>query len=199
MKSILISIKPRHCVNILNGDKKIEVRTTATKEWKDYLSGKTDVMPEPIECFIYCTKQTARYYIKNKIYNSMINGKVIAKFTLNKVEKITIGEDRRGSLFGSCHYGYHTESLSPNDLMEQSCLDVKELIDYLGKKTGYAWHISNLEIFDKPKELSEFYKVGVKEEYEHIMSIDERQAKPYIDEFYRLTKAPQSYMFIEVK
>ena len=49
MKSILISIKPRHCVNILNGDKKIEVRTTATKEWKDYLSGKTDVMPEPIE------------------------------------------------------------------------------------------------------------------------------------------------------
>lgn len=180
MKSILISIKPRHCVNILNGDKKIEVRTTATKEWKDYLSGKTDVMPEPIECLIYCTKQTAKYYIKNKIYNSMINGKVIAKFTLKKVEEIVCRP-----ICGE--WESYTETLGYSEIAQASCLKNKEIVHYLKGNNGYAWHISNLEIFDKPKELSEFKKRNG--------CIDFQGYVKYLYE--PLTKAPQSWQFVE--
>ena len=35
-------------------------------------------------------------------------------------------------------------------------------------------------------------------EEKRLMSIDKRQAKPYIDEFYKLTKAPQSFCYVEI-
>ena len=35
---------------------------------------------------------------------------------------------------------------------------MQELIDYAGSKEHiFGWHISDLKIYDKPKELSEFY------------------------------------------
>ena len=40
-------------------------------------------------------------------------------------------------------------------LSEQKLTD-KEIEDYLGNKDGYGLHISDLKIYDKPKELSEF-------------------------------------------
>lgn len=182
MKSILISIKPRHCANILNGHKKIEVRTTTTKEWKNYLSGKTDVLPEPIECLIYCTKQTARYYIKNKIYNSMINGKIIAKFTLKKVERILpfiVRETKLGSAY----------ELTEEKIMmcQKAQLTYDEYNAYLKCKVGYAWYIDDLEIFKLPKELSEF---------EHYNLTEKSYRRfPYCD--FNLTKAPQSWCYVE--
>ena len=33
----------------------------------------------------------------------------------------------------------------------------KEFCDYLGEKVGYGWHISDLKIYDQPKELNEFW------------------------------------------
>ena len=33
----------------------------------------------------------------------------------------------------------------------------KEIDDYLNGEKGYGWHISDLVIYDKPKELSEFF------------------------------------------
>lgn len=38
------------------------------------------------------------------------------------------------------------------------CLSYEELETYLGKFVGYGWHISDLKIYDKPKELGEFRK-----------------------------------------
>ena len=147
-KAILISIKPKYVAKILNGEKTIEIRKTMPK---------CDL---PIDVYIYCTKQNAKHYIKNKIYNSMINGKVVAKFTLNKVEEIT-NRYCKGMLIDSCLTNY-------------------ELNEYLGNNIGYAWHISNLGIFDKPKELSEFGQYG----YEWFIPIE---------------KAPQSWCYVEVE
>ena len=173
IKAIMISIKPKWVVKILNGEKTIEIRKTLPK---------CDL---PIDVYIYCTKSKYFGYISKRYI-----GKVVAKFTLRKVD--TIKEEGKGIEW--CYVGTD---------FDKTCLDFCELDTYLNAKKngvcGYGWHISNLEIFDKPKELSEFYKVGAKEEYEHIMSIDKRQAKPYIDEFYRLIKAPQSWCYIEVR
>ena len=109
MKEVgVISIKPRHVCNILNGDKTLEIRTTCPKKWKDYIYGKTNEVPEPMDFYIYCTNRDkyytntltklkdGRYYIiKNPddclakiddIDRAGLTGMVLAKFTLKKVE-----------------------------------------------------------------------------------------------------------------
>ena len=82
----------------------------------------------------------------------------------------------------------------------KSCLTEDELFDYLfvnepyneDMKKGYAIHISDLEIFDKPKELSEF------KHYKKFVSYDYTYTKKYVDwELRPLTKAPQSWQYIE--
>ena len=40
---------------------------------------------------------------------------------------------------------------------KQACLTREEIVNYL-KGTGYGWHISDLLIYDQPRELSEFQR-----------------------------------------
>lgn len=201
MKSLLIAIKPKWCAKIMNGDKTIEIRKQFPKDYVGWV-------------YIYCTKGellqrhwqkvdrigkfiTYGRKVKEKDYDSphTLNGKVVAKFTLNKVEEIPA---RRFSVYT---YPY-TETLDDYELLTKSCLTTKELDDYLGyDKNGYAIHISNLKIFDKPKELSEFkIKRKINEcsgckyldtnTYDHCIKCEE--TKP-------LTKAPQNMIYIEVE
>ena len=39
------------------------------------------------------------------------------------------------------------------------CLTIEEVKAYLGGNNGYNWHISDLKIYDKAKELGEFVTV----------------------------------------
>ena len=151
MKSILISIKPKWVAKILKREKTIEVRKSKPK---------CDL---PIEVYIYCTKGgQGLWYVKNKTYKGghayvgdsvepVCNGKVVAKFTLREVERL----ERYSSPF-TCETILHTKKVPTRYNMERkTCLTDAELLRYTNGK-GYAWHISDLEIFDKPKELSEF-------------------------------------------
>lgn len=177
MKAILISIKPKWIAKILNGEKTIEIRRTAPK------------CELPIEVCIYCTKGNRylidRLVVSNGKYEAItlndmhnpnqtanitpeskcvLNGKVVAKFTLRKVDTIH-------SLYPDPPYlGYMTNE-DAKELLKRSCLSDAELTCYLGFSNGYSWHISDLEIFDEPKEISEF---GLK-------------------------KAPQSWCYVEEK
>jgi len=181
MKALLISIKPKYVALEINGLKKIEVRNTAPKDWKDYLNGKTKEMPKPIDVYIYCTKGKEESFI----YPGMLispshykaNGKVVAKFTLNKVEMITY--DSTYKLF------------KLNDVLQNSCLEEKELFDYLKGKVGYAWHISDLKILDIPREISEF--CGTKQYFIGCESGTDKTPR-----YAQLTKAPQSWCYVEV-
>lgn len=160
MKSILISVKPKWVAKILNGEKTIEIRKTMPK---------CDL---PIDVYIYCTKGKQGIFKErhngytllnqNKWIQSEMSGKVVAKFTLNKVKKIS---------------RYDTIKTSS---LEQTCLSAEELWNY-AKEFTYFWHISNLVIFDEPKELSEFS--GIKAN----------------GLTYMLEKAPQSWCYVEVE
>ena len=149
MKSILISIKPKYVCDTLNGKKTREIRKTCPH---------CDL---PIKVYIYCTKDKDNLIlndigdivIDNEHYcnvDTYFNGKVVACFTLNKVEEIFtptfLTED-------DDDYSCDIETL-----LKDSCLNEEELINYIGDDNYhfFAWHISNLEIFDTPKELSEF-------------------------------------------
>lgn len=44
----------------------------------------------------------------------------------------------------------------PSDAARPTCLEPVELHQYLGAATGFGWHISNLKIYDTPRELDDF-------------------------------------------
>lgn len=146
MKSILISIKPKWVAKILNGKKTIEVRKTAPK------------CELPIDVYIYCTKTIkpiSDYDWGEFTFDDLPKlGKVVAKFTLRKVERFIQGlnEDEYERLpnFALQDYDYYGLEY----LMEKACLNDEEINEYAPDLSFYAWHISDLEIFDEPKELN---------------------------------------------
>ena len=175
MKSILISVKPKYVADILFERKTIEIRKSMPK---------CDL---PIDVYIYCTKEP--FYI--------FNGKVVAKFTLNKVEEI-----RYANFIGILEKVF-TDTLNEEELLKKSCLTREEIGEYLkisangllgikeGYSGGYAWHIDNLVEFDKPKELRMFepFNNGMPQ----YMFTQEGYG------YRHLTKAPQSWCYVEVE
>ena len=172
-KAILISIRPNWVAKILNGEKTIEIRKTMPK---------CDL---PINVYIYCTKDRKYANLINR--GGFLTGMVVAKFTLNKVEKIN-------SYFEPEQW-YMTRQLCGRKLLEKSCLSFSKLDDYLFGGDGYAWHIENLEIFDKPKELREFNSIKGFTTCEHCL-FDIKTCN--CEHCNSLTRAPQSWCYIEV-
>lgn len=137
MKSVLISIKPKWCELIANGKKTIEVRKTRPK------------CDTPFKCYIYCTKE---FYRKGDGYfQGKYCGKVIGEFVCRNMICIQADIDSQGE-----KHLYNTAFIE-----SRMCLTAEELFNYIydsKRNIGWAWGISDLVIYDKPKELSEFYK-----------------------------------------
>ena len=199
VKAILISIKPKWVAKILNGEKTLEIRKTMPK------------CELPIDVYIYCTKKLSQRFLIKKgeqigikengediiadtniitkyptMFEFNFGGKVVAKFTLNKVEEIEPFEEYN-SLFGLAY------KLTEKGIIncQKAQLTYEEYNHYLKGKRGYAWHIDNLVVFDKPKELNEFYV------YSHSVAGVGLDGKDKTFEILKpLTKAPQSYCFI---
>lgn len=151
MKSVLISIRPKWCEFIASGKKTVEIRKTRPK------------LKTPFKCYIYCTKW-GKNLIRGDIattidYVAMYGGKVIGEFICNNI--LEIGRRGFNNNFGYC---YESLNIFGNEDIEsyitavrKSCLSKNELHEYAKNNSFlYAWHISNLEVYDIPKELSEF-------------------------------------------
>lgn len=202
MKSVLISIQPKWVEKIASGKKTIEVRKSKPK------------LETPFKCYIYCTKDKGKYALHTYInsgygrkefgvignwrsgkevvdvnshlpayrYNAYLaEGKVIGEFVC---EKISSWKDHE----------IHISNLS-----KLSCVSFSELGEYSkgGKDNLYAWHISDLKIYDKPKDLSEFKKpcyINEKTCYDcqHTWGFD------YVKGCNgKIEKAPQSWCYVE--
>lgn len=134
MKSVLISIKPKWCELITNGEKTVEVRKTKPK------------LETPFKCYIYCTNK----YDKSGdgYFQGKYCGKVIGEFVCDEILSYT-----EKDLF------YGMDEISNSDIENYSCVDIDSLLEYKGKKEYiYGWHISDLVIYDKPKKISDFQK-----------------------------------------
>lgn len=144
-KAVLLSVQPKWCELIANGKKTVEVRKTRPK------------LDTPFKCYIYCTLSGSNEFFKEDCngdiaeWNKMVlkKGKVIGEFTCDDIAKII----KAGSRFVAEN---RTEA-ETNHIARSSCLDFDAMKKYLGVKDGYAWHISSLVIYDKPKKLSDFY------------------------------------------
>ena len=200
MKSVLISIRPQWCEKIASGKKTIEVRKTAPKE-------------VPFKAYIYCTKDKPYLYridddnnfeLTNtlrpktyeyvKDYNEQ-NGKVIGEFICDKVYLIK----NQGDSFVVAN----EEQGVTNEIARQSCLDYDDMVGYLGNKDGYGWHISDLKIYDKPRELNEFFTNTDKRDccYGCMWNAAPLEEMPcricFTSERKYLYRPPQSYMYVE--
>ena len=162
MKSVLLSIQPKWCELIANGKKTVEVRKTRPK------------LETPFKCYIYCTKSNKEFlqsrnnvmfYCEDRDFigghgvglYKRLNGKVIGEFVCDNIAK------------GTSQLG--------------SCLTMREISEYANGYDVYGWHISNLVIYDKPKELNEFLVSG-------------NQTFDY-PPLVKLKRPPQSWCYVE--
>ena len=193
MKSVLISIQPKWCELIASGKKTVEIRKTKPKTYT------------PFKVYIYQTKKpvsvsfsgTGRHiseYDKTCYFNER-SGKVIGEFVCDDVKMSFVGYNEQG-----CPSYW--------DILDGSCLTPNELVCYGEWKTLYGWHISDLVIYDKPKELSEFFMYcGENPKCDgceaHYYSDTECGKEDYccsvIDGCRPLKRPPQSWCYVERK
>ena len=133
MRSVLISIQPKWCELIANGSKTIEVRKTKPK------------LDTPFKVYIYCTKP---FYRKGDGYfQGKYCGKVIGEFVCDEIECFTTD--------------YRANKEQTERISKLSCVSWLGMAEYeINSHCLYGWHISNLVIYDKPRELSEFVVEG---------------------------------------
>lgn len=202
MKNILISIHPKWCELIASGKKTVEVRKTRPK------------IDTPFKCYIYATKTKTRSH-PARIYNSYImpesgecgNGKVIGEFLCHNIEEFESDFDVAylpDAVFKISNTGssdmfsrfriYVSLYGKDNYLLDKSCLSWEELRKYVGngRNTFYGYSISDLKIYDRPKELSEFWTIKCTNKKGHCSDC---KSKP--DCIKRIIRPPQSWCYVE--
>ena len=155
MKAALISIRPEWCAKIASGEKTIEVRKTRPK------------LETPFKCYIYCT--LPRYphedfietdYPKPQFYGG---GKVIGEFVCDQIiEDHTFGHDEK--------------------FYSAACMSACDAAAYAMQSPMYGWNISNLKIYDVPRELA---------------SLTGLRATRFGAAPYDIKRAPQSWCYVE--
>ena len=150
MLDVLLSIRPEWCGLILSGEKTFEIRKNRPR------------IDTPFRCHIYLTKpkDIMLFIIKDgdDVYGDTYHGKPVFIKTpgdapFNAAQKVFAGF--------TCD---HITPISndPVDIAwaERSAkIKERDLIKYFGdREVLYGWHISDLEIYKKPMNITEFYQ-----------------------------------------
>lgn len=209
MKAVLMSIKPKWCEKIFNGEKTIEVRKTAPK------------LEPPFKVYVYCTKEKEPLLevikdgddLYGEIYHGEIifvkgyrpKGKVIGEFVCDRV--IKYGYDVISCAKFEVNGAYVKEE---NRYNAGACLSAEEMYEYSNGKPLYGWHITKPKRYDTPKELGEFYTLGNCEKYDFCNQCKNfHRGQGWLDGSYYdedccldntripVTRAPQSWQYVE--
>ena len=166
MKAVLISINPQWCDLIASLKKTIEIRKTKPN------------LKTPFKVYIYCTQDKYVEFVNHNNWRG--NVKVIGEFICKST-----------SIF-------RPKSLTcESSIKKASCLTVQALIDYAGNKEHiFGWHISDLKIYDKPKELSEFKKINRDCWYANL-GIAKRDCPECQNKECFIQRPPQSWCYVE--
>ena len=199
-KSVLISIQPKWCKLIAEGKKTVEVRKTKPK---------IDV---PFKCYIYCTygegliefndemlpNHLIGYKVsKDKIWGNCCNGKVIGEFVCNEIEKLRYDALEMTYMARK----YRDVNLLNEEFLKGTQVTYQEAYDYCEGMTFdeedtdyfYGWHITDLVIYDKPKELGEFFYACKKPKgTDCSVCLDRRENRCKA-----ITRPPQSWCYVE--
>ncbi len=166
MNEIMLSIRPKWCELIASGQKTIEVRKTKPK------------CNVPFKVYIYCTQSripvrydesivmfeddlaiTNRFGCGKHVENPygmlmegefLLNCTVIGEFVCDRVYELVTQSQ------GGSYYVKGEDQSITNDVARHSCLTLKDMHEYLRSNVGFGWHISDLIVYDKPRDLSDF-------------------------------------------
>ena len=164
MNSYIESIRPEWVKKIVNREKTFEVRKSAPKEvpFKVYIYVTKDGINGRSSEVLLLNKHTgevgfgdyrnACHYGKDDF--EICNGHVVGEFICDNVFR-TCGWRLRGDT-QQCAKQTRFEELFSRFV----CLTIDEAVKYAGGENREicGWHISDLKIYDKPKELSGFFK-----------------------------------------
>lgn len=198
-KSVLISIQPYYVFLIIAKamgwdipqEKTVEVRKTIPRD-KDWNR----------KAIVYCSKNKKSFAKIPREYQPLMEsflGKVIAEFVCDEIVSFGFTPYNHGE------YMVSGDKEKKRDVLKESCLSFNDMYEYIGEEFGYAWHISAIKIYDKPKELSEFHQPCKNlEEYEGEVYCDCFNCDYGEDSDYgviacrrTITRPPQSWCYVE--
>lgn len=130
---VLISVKPEWCEKIASGEKTIEVRKSKPN------------MGTPFKVYIYQTKTGG----KNGARCSGVIGEFVCD-AIFRMWPVSAAEEGLVGYHGLSSVGFAS-----------TCLDQGQLCEYGNWKILWGWSISNLVIYNKPKELRKFKRYPV--------------------------------------
>ena len=237
MKSVLISIQPKWVEKIANGQKTIEVRKTRPKletPFKCYIYATKPKKWFRFSSWGYASDESLwlsngkvkmcngfEFWADDKEYEPLC-GKVIGEFVCDRIcnYECELWNDEAYELirqfnydeYGEIEYEHGAENNENCEMLNKACLTWQDIRKYLGQglNTCYAWHITDLKIYEKPKELSEFkavcnkvkhYETESKEFFEHCYSCEYLTEKSScLDSFECgkfISRPPQSWCYVE--
>ncbi len=173
-KAVLISIRPEWCEKILNGEKTVEIRKSCPAHGT------------PFKVYIYCTKAQSKIGWLRIVPGKgwlRLDSAVIGEFTCKKITGLThVGEtgnwesDRLHVMEPGLYY-------KPADkILKAACISKETAEKYLKGRDGLAWHISDLKIYDQPRELRAF--TGLQSTRFGMRPVE-------------ITRPPQSWRYVE--
>jgi predicted transcriptional regulator len=194
VKAVLLSVQPKWCDKICNAighdenftliyEKTVEVRKTRPK------------LSTPFKVYIYCTKgEPVLKTIGNSIFIDKtykdgdnlyglyehVNGKVIGEFVCDCIT---------GLKADNMLQAYYNNT-------KETCLTDEEIKRYANGGKLYYWHISNLVIYDKPRELRGFKKIN-RECWYADLGLAKRDCPECKNEGCFVTRPPQSWCYVE--
>ena len=191
MKSVLISIQPKWCELIASGKKTVEVQKTRPK------------LETPFKVYIYCTDAKGQAFFTDESFgryaiSHLGNSKVIGEFVCDRID--TIGKRGADNNFDYCYLSLNVFGNDDIEIeiadVQRSCIPKHELNAY-GESAPclYAWHITDLVIYDKPRELSEFL-IDCKNCGKKFVG-DPNCWQGCVGGYRRLTRPPQSWCYVE--
>ncbi len=151
-KAVMKSVPPALCKLIISGECTMLLSKTKPK------------IDTPFKCYIYCSQNqfmarktngdfwfAKRNSLIQPIDSIQFSGKVIGEFVCDYIDEtypIRINHIK---------YMYLGDWVKNKANTKNTCLSLKELSDYGKGKPLYGLHISQLKIYDRPKELGEFW------------------------------------------
>ena len=183
MKSVLLSVQPYWVFLIIakamgwdiEKEKTVEVR-------KNY--PKADNWDKTVK--IYCSKDKKSFARIPKEYRPLMQqflGKVIGEFicddiAIHTASCLVVKEDREKATAGTCLSATEIRNYVRGNIASYNLFDMPDFC---------CWHISDLVIYDKPKELSEF----------HLPCIPECEGLCEYGCLRPLKRPPQSWCYVE--
>jgi predicted transcriptional regulator len=212
MKAVLLSIRPKWCKKIANLQKTVEIRKTAPN------------LEVPFKCYIYCTKAPKKLITIFRDGEESYDGEiyhgntkfitwdgigvpddidsamqmVIGEFTCDKIDKLV----HVGTMMDINILTLDGWYKPAGELLQAACLTEAAAKKYLQGRNGYGWHISDLKIYNQPKDIICFHRaVEENELWCKKCAIGKKKdvhcAFCYGLDGLRLRRPPQSWCYVE--